>query len=561
MQQCSLTLPPALPLTISDNSSNTFLTSRAFDFVLPLRMVRNLLGIEDKPLFVSKENNIMRYQTATKANIVSSQVLARLAMGDNDLKFYTQPPTLISRAVVTGGARIFETVLLSAFGVIFWAVYINDFSAASVLRYLPVIGFAGFTIPLLMHVIGLFKVRAFMRFMQSVPKLAMIWGGVFASVFIVVFFTKLGASYSRLWLGGWAIGSFSVTLLFRAGLSAYLKNSSKAGQMDRRAVLVGGGEPALKLMKAFDAAPASDVSVIGVFDDRNNERSPSRIGRLKKLGTINELVEFARMTRVDMLIITLPLVAETRLLEILKQLWVLPVDIRLSAYSQKVRYKARAYSYIGNIPLLDVFDKPLSDWNALLKTIEDKVLAALALVVLAPVMGLVALAVKLDSSGPVIFRQKRYGFNNELIEVYKFRSMFIEQSDQKAEKLVTRNDPRVTKVGRFIRRTSLDELPQFINVLRGELSLVGPRPHATHAKAQNNLYTEVVDGYFARHRVKPGITGWAQINGWRGETDTKEKIERRVEHDLFYIENWSLLFDLYILAKTPFCLLETENAF
>jgi len=503
----------------------------------------------------------MRYQAATKENIVSSQALARLAMGDNDLKYYTQPPTLISRAVVTGGARIFETVMLSAIGVLLWAVYIDNFSAASVLRYLPVIGFAGVTIPVLMQVTGLFKVQTFMKFMNSAPKLAMIWTGVFASVFIVVFFTKLGTSYSRLWLGGWAIGSFSATLLFRAGLSAYLKSSSKAGQMDRRAVLVGGGEPALKLMKAFDAAPASDVSVIGVFDDRDNERSPSKIGRLKKLGTINELVEFARMTRVDILIITLPLVAETRILEILKQLWVLPVDIRLSAYSQKVRYKARAYSYIGNIPLLDVFDKPLSDWSSLLKTIEDKILAALALVVLAPVMALVALAVKLDSSGPVIFRQKRYGFNNELIEVYKFRSMFIEQSDSKAEKLVTRNDSRVTKVGRFIRKTSLDELPQLINVLRGELSLVGPRPHATHAKAQNNLYTEVVDGYFARHRVKPGITGWAQINGWRGETDTKEKIERRVEHDLFYIENWSLLFDLYILAKTPFCLLETENAF
>jgi len=162
----------------------------------------------------------------------------------------------------------------------------------------------------------------------------------------------------------------------------------------------------------------------------------------------------------------------------------------------------------------------------------------------------------------VFFKQKRYGFNNELIEVYKFRSMYADQSDATASKLATRNDPRVTRVGRFIRKTSIDELPQLINVVfKGNLSLVGPRPHAVHAKAANRLYDEAVDGYFARHRVKPGITGWAQISGWRGETDTDEKIQRRVEHDLYYIENWSVLFDLFILAKTPLALAKTENAY
>jgi lipopolysaccharide/colanic/teichoic acid biosynthesis glycosyltransferase len=174
----------------------------------------------------------------------------------------------------------------------------------------------------------------------------------------------------------------------------------------------------------------------------------------------------------------------------------------------------------------------------------------------------VVLAIKLDSPGPALFRQKRYGFNNELIEVFKFRSMYVDQTDADATKLTTRNDPRVTRVGRFIRKTSLDELPQLINVaVRGNLSLVGPRPHAVQAKADNRLYEQVVDGYFARHRVKPGITGWAQVNGWRGETDTQEKLERRVEHDLFYIENWSVIFDLYILMLTPFRLFSTENAY
>jgi exopolysaccharide biosynthesis polyprenyl glycosylphosphotransferase len=210
---------------------------------------------------------------------------------------------------------------------------------------------------------------------------------------------------------------------------------------------------------------------------------------------------------------------------------------------------------------MDVFDKPLGEWGALLKSVEDKAIAALALILLSPVMAAVAVAVRLESKGPILFKQKRYGFNNELIEVYKFRSMYHNLSDADAAKLVSKGDPRVTRVGRIIRKTSLDELPQLFNVLKGELSLVGPRPHATKAKAADQLYYDVVDGYFARHKVKPGITGWAQINGWRGETDTTEKLQRRVEHDLYYIENWSLAFDLSILIKTPFALLKTESAY
>ncbi|MFY8114483.1 MAG: sugar transferase, partial [Rhabdaerophilum sp.] len=171
------------------------------------------------------------------------------------------------------------------------------------------------------------------------------------------------------------------------------------------------------------------------------------------------------------------------------------------------------------------------------------------------------LAVKLESKGPVLFRQQRYGFNNNMIGVLKFRSMYTDRTDTNGARQVTKDDPRVTRVGRFIRKTSIDELPQLINVLRGELSLVGPRPHATQSKAANQLYQDVVDGYYARHRMKPGITGWAQINGWRGETDTLEKIERRVEHDLYYIENWSLPLDLYILGMTPISLLNTKNAY
>jgi exopolysaccharide biosynthesis polyprenyl glycosylphosphotransferase len=212
--------------------------------------------------------------------------------------------------------------------------------------------------------------------------------------------------------------------------------------------------------------------------------------------------------------------------------------------------------------VLDVFDRPITDWDVVMKWLFDKVVGGLALIALSPVMLLTAIAIKLDSPGPILFKQRRYGFNNEVIEVYKFRSMYADQTDHAASKLVTMNDPRVTRVGRIIRKASLDELPQLFNVVFvGNLSLVGPRPHAVNAWAEQKRYDEAVDGYFARHRVKPGITGWAQINGWRGETDTHEKIQRRVEHDLYYIENWSLLFDLYILAMTPSALIKAENAY
>jgi exopolysaccharide biosynthesis polyprenyl glycosylphosphotransferase len=241
---------------------------------------------------------------------------------------------------------------------------------------------------------------------------------------------------------------------------------------------------------------------------------------------------------------------------------VLPADVRIAASASRLKLSPRAYSYVGNVPMLDLSDRPISEWGMVAKTVFDKVVAGAALVALFPVLALVALAVRLESKGPVLFRQKRYGFNNELIEVYKFRSMYADRTDHGAAKLVTKDDPRVTKVGRIIRKTSLDELPQLFNVLSGQLSLVGPRPHAVQAQADGRLYPDVVDGYFARHKVKPGITGWAQINGWRGETDTQEKIQKRVEFDLFYIENWSLWLDIRILAKTPASLvLNRDNAY
>ena len=361
------------------------------------------------------------------------------------------------------------------------------------------------------------------------------------------------------WLRAFGVMAGGWFVLSRLAVWAWARPLAARGAFCRHIVIVGGGKAAERAIDTLEGSPDLDVKILGLFDDREDNRSPEHVRRYRKLGRIADLAEYARHNRVDLVIVAIPLSAERRLLQMLERLWELPVDIRISGQESQLKFSPRAYDYLGNLPLLAVFDRPLSPWGWFVKAVFDRVVAALLLVLFAPVMAAVALAIRLESPGPVLFRQKRYGFNNELIEVWKFRSMYVDKCDANASKLVTKDDPRVTRVGRFIRKTSLDELPQLFNVLKGELSLVGPRPHATQAKAGDKLYEQVVDGYFARHKVKPGITGWAQINGWRGETDTEEKIRMRVKYDLEYINNWSIWFDIYILLKTPFALLSPEN--
>jgi Undecaprenyl-phosphate glucose phosphotransferase len=468
-----------------------------------------------------------------------------------------------SPIVVAGMVRALEFVLIAAVGIATYFGYVYNAYGHVFDWYYIATAFAVAGLAMIaFQAADIYQIQAFRNPVSQCARLTVAWSLVFLVLVAIVFFAQLGGMYSRLWLSSYyGIGLFALygTRLFLYGI---VRRWTREGRLDRRAVVVGGGNPGEHLVTALERQRDSDVRLVGVFDDRGDERAPLTCAGLQKLGTVDDLVEFARRTRVDLVIFSLPISAESRILQMLKKLWVLPVDIRLSAHTNKLQFRPRSYSYIGAVPVLDVFDRPIADWDVVMKWLFDKIVGGLALLAALPVMAVVAIAIRLDSRGPVLFKQKRYGFNNELIEVFKFRSMYAEATDATAAKLVTKGDPRVTKVGRFIRKTSLDELPQLFNVvLKGNLSLVGPRPHAVHAKAVDRLYDEAVDGYFARHRVKPGITGWAQINGWRGETDNDEKIQRRVEHDLYYIENWSVLFDLYILAMTPFSLLKTENAY
>lgn len=399
------------------------------------------------------------------------------------------------------------------------------------------------------------------RYRQFVP-VAGGWVIALASLALGFFFLKLQEDLSRVWLALWYVGGVTSLVAARAFLGARLRRWTRDGLMERRAVIVGGGMAAEELIRKLDMQPDSDIRICGIFDDRGNRRSPPLVAGYPKLGNIRELVTFSRKAQIDMLIVTLPLSAEKRVLELLKSLWVLPLDIRLAAHSSQLRFRSRSYSFVGQVPLLDVFDKPIAEWNAIAKRIFDIIVGSFALIALSPILLAAAIAIKLDSKGPILFRQKRHGFNNQTIEVLKFRSMFHDLADPTARSIVTKGDPRVTRVGRFIRKSSIDELPQLWNVIRGELSMVGPRPHAVQAQSSSNeAFIEIVDDYFVRHKVKPGITGWAQVKGYRGEIDQPEKLKRRFEHDLHYIENWSILFDIAILVLTPISLLKTENAY
>ena len=466
-----------------------------------------------------------------------------------------------SPIVVAGFVRLAESALIALVGTVIYYVYVFQAEGFNWPYAAAIAGISALSV-VAFQAVDIYQIHAFRRPLNQIARMISAWSVVFLFATAVSFFLKSDQMFSRVWLlAFWAVGMV-VLLGSRSVLYLLVRRWMRDGRLTRRTVIVGGGASGECLIDALKEQKDSDVRVVGVFDDRNDERSPTSCGGLSKLGTVDDFVEFARRTRIDLVIFSLPISAENRILSMLKKLWVLPVDIRLSAHSNKLRFRPRSYSYIGSVPVLDVFDRPIADWDVVMKWLFDKIVGGLILLAALPFMALIAIAIKLDSKGPVLFKQKRYGFNNDLIEIYKFRSMYVDQCDPTANKLVTKRDSRVTRVGRFIRKASIDELPQLFNVVfKGNLSLVGPRPHAVNAKAEARLYDEAVDGYFARHRVKPGVTGWAQINGWRGETDTQEKIQKRVEYDLYYIENWSILFDLYIVLMTPFALLKSENAY
>ena len=382
---------------------------------------------------------------------------------------------------------------------------------------------------------------------QQSRRLFVAWPLVLVILLTLGFLTDTLDDVSRAWVGLWfafgLVGLFAVRVFVQAQIGAW----HRAGRLTRNVVVIGAGEHGRRFVEHLRHGEQS-VNLIGLFDDRR-DRVPDYVAGYPVLGTVDDLLIFARHHRIDQVIVALPWGAESRLLGWMKKLRNLPVEVRLCPDMIGFHLPHSGISHIGGVPLLNVFEKPLAGWDLIVKAAEDRLLAGIILFLISPLMLMIALAIKLTSPGPILFKQKRYGFNNEVIEVYKFRSMYdgSAQSGLGAVQQAKRDDPRITSVGGFLRRTSLDELPQFLNVFRGDMSIVGPRPHAV---AHNEQYARLIDEYLARHKVKPGITGWAQIHGLRGETDTLEKMERRVQYDLYYIENWTLSMDLKIIMTT-----------
>jgi len=461
----------------------------------------------------------------------------------------------LSASVLCGCVRALETSALAALGL---ALLQNQPDARAEAADPFILAGVAFAAVALFKAAGAYRLEGLRAFPAMFARVALIWCGALAGLLAAQVFFHAD---SRALLEQWLVGGLGFLAIERALIGLWTRRLSRFGRLDRYAVIVGGGALAETLLETLSRQKLADLRILGLFDDRGDARSPAVIAGCPKLGTTDELVDFARRVRLDQVIFALPASAETRILVLLKKLWVLPVDIRLAAHDSRLRFRPRAYSFIGAAPMFDLLDKPLGEGALFAKSVFDRVAGALLLLAFAPLMAALALAVRLTSRGPAIFRQERLGFNNERIVVSKFRTLYHDQCDPFARKQVTRDDPRVTPLGRWLRRSSFDELPQLVNVVKGDMSLVGPRPHAADARIAGRDYDDAVDGYFARHRVKPGVTGWAQVNGWRGETDTVEKIRGRVDCDLAYIENWSMALDLYILFLTPFALIFGDNAY
>ncbi len=475
---------------------------------------------------------------------------------DEETRTYGDFP--ISSSIVSGLVFLLDSLSILALGFLTTSILIG-FSTGNLDFYVSAVLFIWITNFLFFHFIGLYKFDTIIDPMKNWDRLIVAYAVSFLMLVAVAFSYKVSAIYSRVWVYSFAFSAGMSIVIFRLCLSYIVNNLATKGYFVRNVVIVGGGEQGKRLLDHIKQTRPRFLKIVGVFDDRAN-LSGVKVAGYSIRGNLSDLVKYVRNHRVDDVIVALPWSAEESLKWIIKRLRQLPVNIYLGSDLIGFHTNLNACpSHFSGMPMVEVVDKPISGWNTVFKFLEDIILAAVAIIFLSPLMVLIAIAIKLDSPGPVFFRQQRLGFNNRVFNVYKFRSMKVDNRETNGKTIqAVHGDTRVTKIGRFLRRTSLDELPQLFNVFNGTMSIVGPRPHAVD---HNEEYSKKIYGYFARHRVKPGITGWAQVNGLRGEIKSIDKMEQRVEHDIHYAENWSLIFDFKIILKTIRVIITGENAY
>ncbi len=327
---------------------------------------------------------------------------------------------------------------------------------------------------------------------------------------------------------------------------------AKAGYFKRRVAIVGGGDEAGSVISALEKSDDIDVKILGMYDDRTNDRSPPVVNGYKKLGNLSALAEAAKRGEVDLVVISIPMTAHIRLMQLLPRLWTLPVEVRVCGQAVDMKLSPSAHAYLGKLPLLTVFSRPLANRVSSAKVLIDLWIAALLLVVTIPVMAVSALAVALSGSGSILVREKRQGFDNAPLGLFKFRTHVNEETDGQ-------QPANLTSVGRTLQRLHIDRLPRLFNVFNGDLSMVGPAPKAHQTGGEIGHYERVSDAYCLRHHIKPGLTGWAQIHGLHNDARSPEAVENRVKYDLEYVDRASWLFDLNILLKTPFAWIRNER--
>jgi putative colanic acid biosynthesis UDP-glucose lipid carrier transferase len=453
-----------------------------------------------------------------------------------------------ARAILTICLHALDTVIIAGAGIVSHLIRNGSLIIASPYWTHIIIGCLIFS--LVMQLAGMYRFTSLRRHGEHLTRITGCWAAVVLLLMAIIYFSKLADEFSRGWILLWAVSGWLGLMGTRALTWRAMRRLQARGQLVTRIAVVGDGAAAKHCAERLEVNGNDDVQVIGVFEMKN---APKDTMDCPASHDFRGLLRFAVDLWIDEIVIALPCNEPLELGSPLVELSTLALDINL--YLDFGATKRTGY---GPGVLVSIWKRPLAGVPTVFKRCMDLCISILLLAVLLPLVGLIAALIKLDSTGPVLFKQQRLGFNKKPFTLYKFRSMRLEAGHDPLVPQARRNDPRVTRIGRFLRRTSLDELPQLINVLGGDMSLVGPRPHAI---VHDEKYATLIDHYLARHRIKPGMTGWAQVNGLRGETETLEKMEGRLQYDLYYIDNWSPLLDLQILCRTLAVVLDYRNAY
>lgn len=387
------------------------------------------------------------------------------------------------------------------------------------------------------------------------------WILIFSTATFVGFFAVIPLDISRKWLLAWGISSWVLLILFQLLIFFIQRSFRHHGWNPKKIILLGGGEHGKNVYAQLQKTSGTGFNVAYILDDESHSLSTPTDPSLHPpiIQPIpSDLAAFIRDQSIEEIWITMPLKEENKIKQILLDLRNETVNVRFVPDAFELRLLHHEIFDMGNLFIINLSISPMFGFNRIIKFLEDYFLAISLTILLSPLLFIIAMLVKLTSNGPILFKQLRHGWNGQLFKVYKFRTMYVHQEPDGIMTQATRNDARITPLGRFLRKTSLDELPQLLNVLQGHMSMVGPRPHPIEL---NERFKMQIASFMQRHKVKPGITGWAQVNGWRGETDTLKKMEKRIEYDLYYIENWSLYFDLKIILLTFIRGIISESAY